>query len=110
MGEVRELVDAIAETARLQVTMLGEVNDTVGSIDRIVQQNAAMVEQSAASSRGLAGEASRLADLVARFLIGTPAKVQPTPIAVAPRSQTVNRAPATHGALALAPSEDWSDF
>ena len=129
VGEVRELVDAIAETARRQATMLGDVNETVGNIDRIVQQNAAMVEESTAASRGLAQEATHLSDLVGRFRIGRKVSRAARPAAPAPRTPAVapppafanhpahapqlrqkQRAVAGNVALAAPSADDWSEF
>jgi methyl-accepting chemotaxis protein len=39
----------------------------MGGIDRMIQQNAATVEESAAASRNLSGQAANLAAVVARF-------------------------------------------
>ncbi|MCG9916803.1 MAG: methyl-accepting chemotaxis protein, partial [Phenylobacterium sp.] len=47
-----------------------EVNTAVNEMDRVTQQNAAMVEQTTAASHALASEARLLAESVARFDIG----------------------------------------
>ena len=56
---------AVGDTAR----DLAVMSDTFGSIDRSTQKNAAMVEQSHAALRSLAGEATGLANAAARFTI-----------------------------------------
>ncbi|GMM61611.1 methyl-accepting chemotaxis protein [Novosphingobium pituita] len=67
VGEIGGLVGVIAEAAHSQAENLTEVNKAVGDMDRMTQQNAAMVEQSSAATRGLATEAEALASLVSTF-------------------------------------------
>ncbi|HIQ19045.1 MAG TPA: chemotaxis protein, partial [Novosphingobium capsulatum] len=67
VGEIGGLVGVIAEAAHSQAENLTEVNKAVGDMDRMTQQNAAMVEQSSATTRGLATEAEALASLVSTF-------------------------------------------
>jgi methyl-accepting chemotaxis protein len=69
VGAVTAQVNEIAETAAAQASNLEQVNVAVGSIDRMTQQNAAMVEQATAATRSLASEAQRLNNLVAQFRV-----------------------------------------
>jgi methyl-accepting chemotaxis protein len=69
VGEVTTQVGDIAETAAAQASNLEQVNVAVATIDRMTQQNAAMVEQATAATRSLASEAQRLGDLVAQFRV-----------------------------------------
>ncbi len=64
-GMVRE----ISEAAREQSINLGLVNEAVAEMDKVTQQNAAMVQQTSTASRGLAAEATGLAELVGEFQI-----------------------------------------
>ena len=57
----------MATASREQSTGLGEVNAAVNQMDQMTQQNAAMVEQTNASSHTLAQEAAELTALVAKF-------------------------------------------
>jgi methyl-accepting chemotaxis protein len=68
--EISEHVDAIVQSAREQNTSLTEVNTAVGSIDQGTQQNAAMAEETAAASHGLARQADVLAELLSGFSLG----------------------------------------
>jgi methyl-accepting chemotaxis protein len=70
VGEISGAMKDIAENASLQSVNLQQINTTVGEMDRMTQQNAAMVEQSTAASRSLADEANELTALVARFSTG----------------------------------------
>ena len=65
--KINEHVHSIATAAREQSTGLSEVNTAVNHMDQMTQQNAAMVEESTASSNRLADEASNLARLITRF-------------------------------------------
>ncbi len=63
------LVDEMADAARDQATRLGEINTAMHDLDRVTQQNTAMVEQSTAASRSLADQAERLFALVRQFRV-----------------------------------------
>ena len=67
VGEIGGLVSGIAEAAIEQAAKLRDVNRAVSDMDRMTQQNAAMVEQSSAATRSLATEAEALAQLVGTF-------------------------------------------
>ncbi|WP_185685632.1 methyl-accepting chemotaxis protein [Novosphingobium aerophilum] len=69
VGAVTQQVNEIAETTAAQATNLEQVNSAVGTIDRMTQQNAAMVEQSTAATRILSNEAQQLGELVAQFRV-----------------------------------------
>lgn len=76
VGAVSAQVNEIALAAVGQASSLKQVNASVEEIDRMTQQNAAMVEQSTAAARSLAEEASELSSLVRKFRIeesGSPA-------------------------------------
>ena len=67
VAEINDVVQEIAASARDQASGLREVNIAVGEMDKVTQQNAAMVEQSTAASQTLTNEAEDLVALVARF-------------------------------------------
>ncbi|EJB08215.1 methyl-accepting chemotaxis protein [Rhizobium leguminosarum bv. trifolii WSM597] len=60
-------VTEIALSARDQALSLREVSAAGEQMDKVTQQNAAMVEQTTAAAQGLAYETDRLAALVAQF-------------------------------------------
>ena len=66
---INEIVAEIAKGAKEESIRVAEVNEAVGRMDRVTQENAAMVEESSAATRALNQEAERLADCVARFKI-----------------------------------------
>ena len=122
VGEISERVADIATSAEKQAGTLSQVSNAMGEMDRVTQQNAAMVEEATAASRSLAEEASALTEMVGRFHTGAASSgslpdVAATPFVrirskpVAP-SKPAYSGPATLGNLALAPTEmeDWSQF
>ncbi len=66
---IDQLVTAIASSAQEQSIGLSQVNTAVNEMDHVVQQNAAMVEQSTAATLALKSEASELARMIGRFRI-----------------------------------------
>ncbi|MBZ8140814.1 chemotaxis protein [Rubrivivax gelatinosus] len=70
--QVRSVAELIAEITAAtggQTDGIGQVNAAVGELDRTTQQNAALVEQSAAAAESLRQQAARLADAVGVFRI-----------------------------------------
>ncbi|ORE97820.1 methyl-accepting chemotaxis protein [Aurantimonas sp. 22II-16-19i] len=65
-----EVIARIADSAREQATSLREVSGAADQMDKVTQQNAAMVEQSTAAAETLSKETEGLATTVARFRIG----------------------------------------
>src|SRR3546814_834446 len=69
INEITGLVGQISVSAEQQSIRLTQTNGVMANMDRVTQQNAAMVEQSTAAARSLAEEARRLTSLVHRFHI-----------------------------------------
>ncbi|TFF19209.1 methyl-accepting chemotaxis protein [Jiella endophytica] len=81
-----KVIAEIADNAREQATSLREVSGAADLMDKVTQQNAAMVEQSTAAARTLSEETDGLALTIGRF------KVKQAPAARAAAPQTVARA------------------
>ena len=64
---VGDIINDISAAAAEQSSGIGQVNGAVGDLDRMTQQNAALVEQSAAAAESLRAQAGRLGDLVGSF-------------------------------------------
>jgi methyl-accepting chemotaxis protein len=64
---VSDIVAQISAAAREQARGIGEVNDAVAQLDQATQQNAALVEESAAAAESLKEQAMGLAGAVQRF-------------------------------------------
>lgn len=65
--EIDHNVDAIATSAAEQASGLEEISAAVSDVDRITQENAAMVEHTTSTSQTLAEGAITLSELVNRF-------------------------------------------
>ena len=72
---VKDIIAAITQAASAQSQGIGQINSSVSSLDAMTQQNAALVEESAAAAESLKDQASRLNKVVARFQVAA----QPQP-------------------------------
>ncbi|APO70104.1 methyl-accepting chemotaxis protein (plasmid) [Rhizobium gallicum] len=63
-------IEAIAMSSREQASSIAEVNVAITRLDQLTQSNAAMAEETEATSWTLSGEADNLMDLVDRFDLG----------------------------------------
>jgi methyl-accepting chemotaxis protein len=124
VGEISGAISVISASTETQAANLQQVNGAVGDMDKMTQQNAAMVEESTAAARSLASEADHLAELVMQFDLGQPSSHggassrssrNVRTIKSAPRAKRAS-APLVHGNLALAPvsqpaeDNDWTEF
>jgi methyl-accepting chemotaxis protein len=76
VGGVQRVTDIIAEisaAANEQSGGIGQVNSAVSDLDRMTQQNAALVEESAAAASSMREQAGLLAEAVATFRLGNEA-------------------------------------
>jgi len=64
---VSDIIGEITAAASEQSSGIGQVNSAVSQLDQMTQQNAALVEQSAAAAESLRDQASRLAQVVGTF-------------------------------------------
>ncbi len=110
---VSELVGEIAEAAQKQANGIADISGMVNEMDQATQQNAAMVEESSASTRNLYEETGRLVEKLATFDVGktlarSSARGGQQFAAAEPRARAL---PAFHGNAAVAVEEDdWSEF
>ena len=66
---VAQMMHDIAQSAHEQTQGIAQVGAAVTNLDQMTQQNAALVEQSAAAATGLSDQANHLAATVAQFRI-----------------------------------------
>ena len=103
IGEISALTSSIAGSATRQAANLTQINAAMGEMDRMTQQNAAMVEESSAATRSLSAEAVRLNEIVATFRTRD---VTNRPVAIAApdavRRKSAVECPTAHLPLALA--------
>ena len=121
--QVKRVTDLMAEISAASVEQtqgISQVGDAVNQLDQVTQQNAALVEESAAAADSLSQQAAKLAETVAVFTLsahlrsGAPGparapvakRVSQTPIKQSPRrpvTQVAPRAPQTE-------AENWESF
>jgi methyl-accepting chemotaxis protein len=80
VGSVQRVSDIIGEitaAAAEQSEGIGQVNNAVSNLDQMTQQNAALVEQSAAAAESLRDQAQRLSLAIGAFRTGEHMPVQP---------------------------------
>ncbi|WAP70712.1 methyl-accepting chemotaxis protein [Jiella pelagia] len=123
-----QVIATIADSAREQATSLREVSGAADQMDKVTQQNAAMVEQSTAAAQTLSKETEDLAETVSRFKTtagsgagrasGAPAKSYAAQRARRPAATATGRgvpqlkATGTGGAARreAAKEESWAEF
>jgi methyl-accepting chemotaxis protein len=104
VAKIDAVIAEIAASAQEQSAGLSEVNIAVNQMDQVTQQNAAMVEETAAVSQQLANEGETLTRLISVFKLGGP-ELQ--------AKAAVLRHPATAGAAPnAAPKQEhaWAEF
>ena len=69
VGRVNTLVGEIASASHEQSQGIGQVGDAVAQLDQVTQQNAALVEESAAAAESLKVQAARLEQLMGAFTV-----------------------------------------
>jgi methyl-accepting chemotaxis protein len=70
---VSDVVGEITASASQQSDGIGDVNTAVSRLDQMTQENAALVEQSAAAAESLKVQANRLAEQLSYFRLGAAA-------------------------------------
>jgi len=103
---VTDLIAEIASAAIEQSSGIGQINDAVSQMDQVTQQNAALVEQSAAAAASLKEQAVRLAEAVAVFKVGGMQKREPV-AEVQASAKTVGR-PLGNGSVSSIESKPMS--
>jgi methyl-accepting chemotaxis protein len=91
---INEHIHSIATAAKEQSTGLQEVNTAINQMDQVTQRNAAMVEETSASTHKLTEEAGNLMRLVSQFRVG-----EASPVA---QSRPTLARPGQNGATAVA--------
>ncbi len=128
--QVSEIIGDIAHSTHEQSQGIGQVNTAVLELERVTQQNASLVEESAAASESLKEQAMRLVEAVAVFKIERAERVTAEPQAPAveplqfapPRvlsarragkrlvSGAIGRLRDQQRAVAIAEGGEWTEF
>ncbi|MBL8334504.1 MAG: MCP four helix bundle domain-containing protein [Rubrivivax sp.] len=116
---VSDIVGEISSATVQQSSGIGQVGDAIGQMDQVTQQNAALVEESAAAAESLKTQAQQLVESVAFFKLGHAATAGAV-AAPAPCAKPVAKAPAPAARKAepqapaastsQARSEEWAAF
>jgi methyl-accepting chemotaxis protein len=121
---INEHIHSIATAAKEQSTGLQEVNTAINQMDQVTQRNAAMVEETSASTHKLTEEAGNLMRLVSQFRVGEGSPVAQsrptlarsgqngaTAVASPARRMMGDVARAFNGSAAVAQNtREWEDF
>ena len=102
-ASVKNISDNVAEivvSSQEQSTGLTEVNSSMGQLDQVTQQNAAMFEETSAASQQLVRQADSLSERVARFRVRTARTVAG---GTAPNARASSAAVASPGGSPAAP-------
>lgn len=90
--QVGQLISEISHGAREQLTGISQINEAVTQLDTITQQNAALVEQMAASAVSLSQQSGTLAETVKVFRLDGSASAAPDAVALRRSMKQVARA------------------
>lgn len=117
VNKIASQMTSIAQAASEQSTGLQEVSIAINQMDQVTQQNAAMVEEAAASSTKLADETNVLNGLIARFKLSgahhSPAQLRQVAEKMASKPDTTNTKPkpvSPSGGNAALSIDNWEEF
>jgi methyl-accepting chemotaxis protein len=125
IDRVSTIMNDIVASSREQASGIAQVNQAITQMDGATQQNAALVEESAAATLAMQEQSARLSGLVALFQVGAataPAAARPAlPVAAgkpaaapakapAPRAAHARKGAAAGKGAASAVAEDWEEF
>ena len=104
VSQVQRVTDLIGEISSASVEQsqgISQVGDAVAQLDQVTQQNAALVEESAAAAESMKHQAARLADVVSVFRLDETPHAAPSASA-RPAAPAVR--PSAHGSGAAHPA------
>ncbi len=111
---VSDIMGEIASASREQSDGIEQVNQAIGQMDQVTQQNAALVEEAAAAAASMQDQAATLAEAVSIFRLDTRAvAAAAAPKRVAAQAAAPARTPApqrARPALVRAGAEEWEEF
>jgi len=110
IARVSSIMNEIVSSSREQASGIAQVNQAIVQMDGSTQQNAALVEESAAATRSMQEQASQLAQVVALFQIDAaaattqPAARKPAPVKAARALPAARPAASASASAAVAAS------
>jgi methyl-accepting chemotaxis protein len=105
VGQVRKVTDLIGEISAASIEQndgVGQINQAIVSLDQATQQNAALVEQTAAAAESLRQQAERLSASVSVFRIDE--RRGPAPVVAVRPAPALRSVPTLTRAVAPAPA------
>jgi methyl-accepting chemotaxis protein len=78
VARVTDIMAEIRSASQEQRVGIDQVNEAIGQMDSVTQQNAALVEQAAAAAASMQEQAGKLAHVAAGFKLAGAALVRPT--------------------------------
>ena len=84
VGHAAQTMGEITAHAQAQDRDIAAIHQAVSGLDRMTQQNAALVEESAAAAEGLHTQARELSALISRFVLPAPRAGEPPRLALQP--------------------------
>jgi methyl-accepting chemotaxis protein len=93
VGQVNELIREIAVASREQNTGVEEMNKALAQLEGMTQQNAALVEQAAASALTFKEESAHLSGLVGKFRLDDGESLAPPPAPAPQREAALPASP-----------------
>lgn len=104
IAHVAGMVEQIANASSEQAIGIQQVHKAIADIDRITQENSALVEETTAAAESLTVEANNLQENMSFFNTGV------SNIAPSPRTPKTGRKPSTGLPAPKANSNEWSSF
>ncbi|MDX7950774.1 PAS domain-containing methyl-accepting chemotaxis protein [Lichenihabitans sp. Uapishka_5] len=110
VGEINGAVATIASESEEQARALHDINDAMGQMDKLTQQNAAMVEETSAAAQSLVTVTEQVSGQVMQFHLG-PTKAAPTGAATGGRRSHAPVLRRVANGAPRAPEPDaWEEF
>jgi len=108
--KVSDIVAEIAAASAEQSSGIDQVNTAITQLDDMTQQNAALVEEAAASSEAMQGQAEGMMELMNFFTTGAEPVVSEVKKKVKVKAKTVRAASGSAAAKPAADDEEWEEF
>ena len=107
VSHVNDLIGEISSASMEQSTGIGQIGDAVNQLDQVTQQNAALVEESAAAAESLKVQAAQLAQVVSVFKVSdeSRAEIARAPSVSAPKPSPAPQPPVAARATAAVPAK-----
>jgi methyl-accepting chemotaxis protein len=117
VASIRRVTDIMGEitiASAEQTDGIEQVNQAIGEMDQVTQQNAALVEESAAAAESMQEQAGRLAQVVSVFKLAKAVRVEPrlhpVPARAVRVAQSTRAIAAPKRAARANGSDEWEAF